>query len=144
MGSVIDVCSKLIVTRSARHASKRALAGVCAIHGTPMHLLSAVSTPPCRLLFRPTKCRFLLSCPLLFICLDRSSVGEPGVLGAQMWSPKLRSGAGLYARRRRTTGQAERTKLSGWLTSNVRPHGVVISFKGCAKPTTTAVEIGQK
>lgn len=45
VGSVIDVCSKLIAMRSARHASKPGLAGVCAVHGTPMHALSAVSTP---------------------------------------------------------------------------------------------------
>lgn len=45
VGSVIDVCSMLIAMRSARHAPKRALAGVCAVHGTPMHALSAVSNP---------------------------------------------------------------------------------------------------
>lgn len=45
VGSVIDVCSKLIAMGSARHAPKPALLGVCAVHGTPMHALGAVSNP---------------------------------------------------------------------------------------------------
>src|SRR5690606_26146063 len=45
VGSVTDVCSKLIAMRSARHAPKPELAGVCAVHGTPMQALSAVSSP---------------------------------------------------------------------------------------------------
>ncbi len=45
VGSVIDVCSKLIAMRSAKHAQKPVPAGVCAVHGTPMHALSAVSSP---------------------------------------------------------------------------------------------------
>lgn len=31
--------------RSVRHAPKPELAGVCIVHGTPMHALSAVSNP---------------------------------------------------------------------------------------------------
>lgn len=43
--SVTEVCSKLIAMRSVRHAPRPELAGVCAVHGTPMHALSAVSNP---------------------------------------------------------------------------------------------------
>lgn len=45
VGSVTDACSKLIEMRSVRHAPKPELAGVCAVHGTPMHALGAVSSP---------------------------------------------------------------------------------------------------
>ena len=42
---VIDACSKLIAMGGVRHASRPALAGVCAVHGTPMHSSGAVSNP---------------------------------------------------------------------------------------------------
>lgn len=45
VGSVTEVCSKLIAMRSVRHAPNAELPGVCAVHGTPMHALSAVSIP---------------------------------------------------------------------------------------------------
>lgn len=45
VGSVPQVCSKLIAIRSVRHAPKAELPGACAVHSTPMHVLSAVSIP---------------------------------------------------------------------------------------------------
>ncbi len=45
VGSVTDVCFKLIAMRSARHAPTPELAGVCAVHGTPMHHWVPSSTP---------------------------------------------------------------------------------------------------
>lgn len=45
VGSVTEVCSKLIAMRGVRHAPKPELASVCAVRGTPTHDLGAVSNP---------------------------------------------------------------------------------------------------